>query len=473
MTEIIKGAWTLVSGFLGSFISSLPIPGVYNDASNPNSIIGQAAEHGITEQDLRESGYDVGLGGIGLSGAAEAFWHHFQTGSLSGMANAALQISWPIWALKTAAKTLSGLFKTSLPAKERKVVKHIQSQLRRGKWPSEFNWHPDLHLYAGGGSSSSNMSSETKVQPPAVADTSSSAPSTTGYSSRGSNYAGRGAKKRPAETAGDALCRQIAECYEASKPTKWLYSFTGANDRLIYTLGKDNGSGAATWCSGTTSGATATTRNINQIALLNGVDSGDDYFNRDGRSINMKRLEIRGFIRPTYTWADTADASNPGGGGIVNKKIEPTNCRTIVLIDKSANDIQPLMKDIFADALNYMDSPLDPTNEQRFIVLADQTTCIKGFSFRKDSTVSPSGDQLDMECIPIHIDVNLDSFTTFWSRQTTQGGSPASTTATPYITSGSLWIITVGTNACDGSAAQMAATYSLQFSSVLYFTSNK
>lgn len=88
------------------------------------------------------------------------------------------------------------------------------------------------------------------------------------------------------------------------------------------------------------------------ITLINGVATGDDYTNRDGRKITMKSIFVRGHFNVGAT---------PTGGAV----------RWMVVYDKQPNGAAPVITDIIAGANLAGNQNLN--NRARFVVLRDVT----------------------------------------------------------------------------------------------------
>lgn len=89
------------------------------------------------------------------------------------------------------------------------------------------------------------------------------------------------------------------------------------------------------------------------LTLLNGVISGDDFNNRDGRRIFMKSIFMRGSVN--------AQAFGAAQG----------MSRLIVFYDKQTNGAAPAILDVLVTAT--VASQLNLNNRSRFQILADQT----------------------------------------------------------------------------------------------------
>lgn len=157
------------------------------------------------------------------------------------------------------------------------------------------------------------------------------------------------------------------------------------------------------------------------VTLLNGVATGDDFTDRDGRRINMKSLFITGRISP------------------IDSNTLDTISRLIVVYDKQSNGAAPVITDVLKTA-NSVDQ-LNLNNRARFQVLVDK----RFFIGRVDNTatqsfsVAPGG-----HMIKIFRKLNLE--TQF----------SGTTAAVASIATGSLYMITVG----DG-AAGLGGNFSL------------
>lgn len=87
-----------------------------------------------------------------------------------------------------------------------------------------------------------------------------------------------------------------------------------------------------------------------QVSLLNGVPTGDDYQNRDGRQVRFKSMELHATIS-----ANVAQTS-------------PSFVRACIVIDRDAESL-PVYTDIFEYATTY--SPRNLSNRNRFVILKD------------------------------------------------------------------------------------------------------
>lgn len=87
-----------------------------------------------------------------------------------------------------------------------------------------------------------------------------------------------------------------------------------------------------------------------QVHLLNGVPTGDDYGNRDGRQVRFKSIELHATIS-----ANVAQTS-------------PSFVRGVLVIDRDAESL-PTYTDIFEYLTTY--SPRNLNNRNRFVILKD------------------------------------------------------------------------------------------------------
>lgn len=87
-----------------------------------------------------------------------------------------------------------------------------------------------------------------------------------------------------------------------------------------------------------------------QVSLLNGVPTGDDYGNRDGRQVRFKSIEIHAEV--------SANVS----------QTSPSFIKCALIIDRDAESL-PSWTDIYEYATTY--SPRNLNNRNRFVILKD------------------------------------------------------------------------------------------------------
>lgn len=88
------------------------------------------------------------------------------------------------------------------------------------------------------------------------------------------------------------------------------------------------------------------------VTLLNGVATGDDFTDRDGRRIMMKSVYITGYTRPT------------------DNNYSDHGCRMLIVYDKQANGAAPAVTAILKE--NTFSGQLNLNNRSRFQIIADK-----------------------------------------------------------------------------------------------------
>lgn len=99
------------------------------------------------------------------------------------------------------------------------------------------------------------------------------------------------------------------------------------------------------------------------LQLLNGLATGDDYNNREGRRINICNINSRIFIFPNSA------ATSPTGDII----------RYMIIYDNQPNGAAPAVLDILETANMFSFNNLN--NRERFLILKDSWIPLKSFAF--------------------------------------------------------------------------------------------
>lgn len=145
------------------------------------------------------------------------------------------------------------------------------------------------------------------------------------------------------------------------------------------------------------------------VTLLNGVATGTDFTNRIGRKIIMKSVQIRGMVRPATSTPTSAV------------------CRVIIGYDMQPNTALPAVTDVLLAATG--DSMLNLNNRDRFKMLMDKQVTMGFYNTTASSSVA------DHTVVNVKKYIKLNHDTIF----------DGTTAAIGDITSGSLFLLTVGT----------------------------
>lgn len=168
-----------------------------------------------------------------------------------------------------------------------------------------------------------------------------------------------------------------------------------------------------------------------QLQLLNGCVAGSQIFNRIGRKINLKSLQIRGFI--------FGDAST----GV-------TRVRMVIVFDKQANGAAPTWANIMQSqniagtTASDVNAMVNLDNRDRFEIIRDLTYTLGPWSDTATQSYA-AGTQI----------VNIDEFMKLGNRETVYNAGTAGTIGD--IQSGSLYMFLISNQpAATGAAANLA-----------------
>ena len=163
------------------------------------------------------------------------------------------------------------------------------------------------------------------------------------------------------------------------------------------------------------------------VVLLNGVAIGTDYTDRNGRKIRVSSIQIRGFIRPS----DNGTA--------------PSCVRWMIVYDKQPNGALPTAGDVLRQ-LNGT-SMLNLSNRDRFRVLVDKQYAIGGISDTATQAYAMSPTVYNVKWYKsCNLDVVFDG----------------TTSAISDLQSGSIFLLTIGTEAA-ATAATLQASLRIRF----------
>jgi len=121
----------------------------------------------------------------------------------------------------------------------------------------------------------------------------------------------------------------------------------------------------------------------NNFVLMNPVQSGGDFYKRDGAKITLKNLHIRGYIRPR--------ATHPSGGGGGSTYISAPGClRMLVVYDRQPTGALPSTTDLLRShdqagvAGTTFISEINLNERARFTILRDRMWAVSPFTFNVD-----------------------------------------------------------------------------------------
>lgn len=170
-----------------------------------------------------------------------------------------------------------------------------------------------------------------------------------------------------------------------------------------------------------------------QLGLLNGCVAGSQNYNRDGRKITMKSLQIRGYIYP-------ADSTTANANFV----------RFVIVYDKQSNGAAPTWSDVFTSQNisgttdSGATSMLNLNNRDRFEIVRDKCWALGGI----DNTATTAWGMS-----PGQAKVNM--FIRLGNRTTTFNAGTAGTVGD--ITTGALYFFWIATNSnTTGHSARIA-----------------
>lgn len=175
-----------------------------------------------------------------------------------------------------------------------------------------------------------------------------------------------------------------------------------------------------------------------QLALLNGCAPGTNNYNRIGRKITMKTLQIRGRIGPT----DATDTI-------------PSKVRMLVVYDKQANGVAPTYSNIVTSqnitgaTSSTVEDMINLDNRDRFEIIRDMNFEIGGITSTIDQTWA-SGE-------PIKV---VNEYIRLNDREVIYNAGTAGTVGD--ITSGSLYVFFIGSQA-NAIGATFTGAFRLRF----------
>jgi len=117
----------------------------------------------------------------------------------------------------------------------------------------------------------------------------------------------------------------------------------------------------------------------NQLYLMNGIQMGEGFWNREGNKINMKNIHIRGYLHPRVTEVETGEneyVSSPG------------HLRMVVVYDRGPGGVLPNLDEIFrahnqAGSASTDDcSEINLNNRARFAILRSKSWFIPSFTYK-------------------------------------------------------------------------------------------
>lgn len=151
------------------------------------------------------------------------------------------------------------------------------------------------------------------------------------------------------------------------------------------------------------------------VTLLNGVATGDDFTDRDGRRITMTSLYIQGMVTAV---------DNVTGASLA---------RLIVVYDKQANGAAPAITDVLKAADSY--AQINLNNRSRFQIIADKRYALGPMS---DTATQAFAGSPSVMPVKIYRKLNLE----------TQYSGTGATIAS--IATGSLYMLTIGNQGAGG-----------------------
>lgn len=173
-------------------------------------------------------------------------------------------------------------------------------------------------------------------------------------------------------------------------------------------------------CLHTSSGTRNITTSVNGVYILE-IAQGTDWFERVGRKINIKRIQVRGYAAPDLAWSITQ-----GGTPVQMFKVA-----VVVDWQNNGNSVPPFTSDIWNTVL-----PLsfpDPSFDERFTILWEKHFLLDVFTFVSASgSCTAAGTSAYFEC-----DLDVDFDTIFLNTSGTQS-NVATGSVFIYITSDQL-----------------------------------
>lgn len=197
------------------------------------------------------------------------------------------------------------------------------------------------------------------------------------------------------------------------------------------------------------------------VGLLNNIEAGNDFDGRIGRQIYQKYITIRGTIFPRRM------GSNSGSFATQTQ----TTCRTIILWDNCPNGKFFTLRDIFVSATNgtvdtfTSQSMLNLNYRERFEILYDRTVVLGPMSVVATNTPANVVYSTGNGSVPLKIHLKLRRTTTYLA-QTTAGLDVDE----HMISSGALYIITLGNATVDEGASTWTNGGQLTFNARLRYT---
>lgn len=120
----------------------------------------------------------------------------------------------------------------------------------------------------------------------------------------------------------------------------------------------------------------------NQIYLMNAVQMGDGFWNREGNKINMKNLHIRGYLHPRVTQV------TPGENEYLSS---PGELRMVVVYDRGPTGVLPNLDEVFrshdqaGSATTDISSEINMNNRARFAIIRSKSWFIPSFAYNISS----------------------------------------------------------------------------------------
>lgn len=151
------------------------------------------------------------------------------------------------------------------------------------------------------------------------------------------------------------------------------------------------------------------------VTLVSGVATGTDFTNRIGRKVCWKSILLQGYITPQGT------ASGPGLG------------RVMLVYDSQPNGALPAVTDVLLTA--HATAPMNLNNRDRFRIIWDKRVVIGAFN---SATTVAIADMTSRD-VRKYKKINLESI------------FDGTTAAIADVQSGSIFLLTIGTNAAGGS----------------------